>query len=274
MSPVITMPAVPVLGVPEGTKQAGQRVDFRPDQFDLAIETKGYMLAWMRACVCPCSPVVTESKGMPDPNCDLCGGDGWFYFGGTVPQPAKQIGSLDEIQKALVDNNNAMIIRGIMTSIQNQFSPWDKLGNWMSGSGMVTVRHQNKLGFYDKLIGLDVEIAYAQVIEDYDGGDTLETRYMVTGVNLIRSTDKVYSPDSDYHIVKGMVTWYPGRAPNSGTRLAVHYLCHPTWLVVEHPHAARVTSVKFKTANPKTPTGDPRKLPVQALVRYDFIPGP
>ena len=31
----------PVIGVPSGVKQNGQRVDFRNKQFDLAIETKG-----------------------------------------------------------------------------------------------------------------------------------------------------------------------------------------------------------------------------------------
>lgn len=271
--PIITMPPVPALGVPAGMKQAGQRVDFRPDQFDLAIETKGYLLAWTRACVCPCEPVSEKAKGMPDPNCPLCHGDGWFYFGGHEAQEAEQIGTLDEIQQAIVDESGAMVIRGIMTSIANQFNPWDKLGNWMSGSSQVTVRHQNKLGYFDKIVGLDVDIAYAEVIVT-DGSQALETRYKVTGINLIRSEDKVYTPDVDYKIVKGAITWYPGKIPETGIRLSVHYLCHPTWLVVEHPHAARVTSVKFKTANPKTPTGDPRKLPVQAIVRYDFIPGP
>jgi hypothetical protein len=204
----------------------------------------------------------------------LCGGDGWFYFGGNAPQTASDIGDLDEIQNAIIDDNNAMVIRGIMTSVQNQFNPWDKMGNWMSGSSQVTVRHENKLGYFDKLTGLDVNIAYAEILDEYTGGETLDTRYLVTGVNLIRSPSQVYQADVDYKIVRGVITWLSGKEPASGTRLAVHYLCHPTWLVTEHPHAGRVSSIKFKTPNPKTPRGDPVQLPVQAIVRYDFIPGP
>lgn len=271
--PVITMPPVPALGIPEGMKEQGKRVDFKPDDFDLAIETKGYLLAWSRACVCPCTPV-SEQTEQPDPNCEICNGSGWFYFGDQDGSYNwDEIGNLDDIQKHLIVSNNAMVIRGVISAIQNLFNPWDKQGNWMSGSMQVTVRHQNKLAYYDKLIGLDTEITYSQVVTA-DGTENLETRYPTTGVNILRSENKIYEPDIEYVLdQQGNILWKPGKAPNENTRLAIHYHCHPTWLVVEHPHVARVTPVKFKTKTPKTPRGDPRRLPVQAIVRLDFIPG-
>lgn len=272
MSTVITMPDYPVLGLPAGEKEAGKRVDFRPNDFDLAIETKGYLLAWTRATSCPCTPV-TDQTEHPDPNCSLCGGKGWTYFGHPGTRNWDEIGDLDDIQRYLIEQDNAMVIRGIMSSIQNLYNPWDKLGNWMSGSLQVTVRYQNKLAYYDRLIGLDVEIPYSEVIVA-DGSSSLITRYPTRGVNYLRSVDTVYTADVDYKLdQQGNVTWLPGKEPSADTRLSIHYLCHPTWLVMEYPHTARTTPIKFKTGTPVTPRGDPRRLPIQAIVQYEFIPG-
>ena len=69
--PTLTMPQAGVTGLPEGTKEEGQRVDFRPDQFDLTIETKGYRIAWSRAAQCPCKPINAQTE-QPDPNCAIC----------------------------------------------------------------------------------------------------------------------------------------------------------------------------------------------------------
>lgn len=265
------MPPVPELGIPAGMKEAGQRVDFRPDQFSLAIETKGYMLAWTRACPCPCTPV-SEKTELPNPNCEICKGNGWFYFGGNVVQDLSQW-DLDDIQKQVIADNGAMVIRGIVTGIGAQHDPWDKLGNWMSGTMMLTVRYQNKLGYYDKITVLDSEIVYSEIVKA-DGSEYLKGRYLFTGINHLRSEDKVFQADSDFKLTgDGRIKWLT-TPPNSGTRLSVHYLCHPTFLVVEHPHVIRTTSRKFKTKTPKTPQGDPRSLPIQALIRYDFLPEP
>lgn len=270
--PVITMPAVPALGLPAGTKEAGKRVDFKPDDFDLLIETKGYLLAWTRAAMCPCAPVTPQTE-QPDPNCDLCNGSGWFYFGDQKGiRDWNEIGDLNDLQKHIIVSNDAMVIRGVGTSIQNTLNPWDKLGNWMSGMMQITVRHQNKLAYYDKLIGLDTEITYSEIVEA-DGTEALSTRYPTTGVNLLRSETVTYTPNVDYALdQQGSILWKTGKAPDAGTRLSVHYLCHPTWLVVEHPHVARTSPVKFKTATPQTPRGDSRRLPIQAVVKLDFIP--
>lgn len=266
------MPTVPVIGLPEGEKDAGQRVDFKPTKFDLLIENKGYLLAWTRAAVCPCMPVSTKSE-QPDPNCGLCNGKGWIYFGGNQVQDLSGF-NFDPIQQKIVDSTNPMLIRGIVTGIINQYEPWDRLGNWQAGTLQVTVRQQNKLALYDKLVVLGAEIAYSEVVEA-DGSDLVESRYLVTGVNLVRSATTVYRADDDYEInADGAITWRPGKAPAADVRLSLHYTCHPTYLVYEHPHVVRTTLKKFKTdpADLKTPLGDPKRLPLQAVLRYDFLP--
>lgn len=269
--PVINMPDYPALGVPSGVKQAGQRVDFKPTQFELAIETKGYLLLWERATWCPCSPVTTQTE-QPDPNCTLCKGMGWIYFAAPSAQDLSDY-EFGELENQLITDTGGMVIRGIVTAIANQPDPLDVMSNWVRGSSNLTVRYENKLGYYDKVTALNAEIAFSEVVTT-DGTEILPTRYPAVGVNYLRSVDTVYRIGVEYEINKGVVTWRTGYVPSTDTRVGIHYLCHPTWLVVEHPHAARVTPVKFKTPSPKTPTGDPEKLPVQALIRYEFLPDP
>ncbi len=254
-------------------KETMSRADFLTDSFAFLVETKGYLLSWERASICPCRPVVPTTE-QPDPNCALCKGAGWLYFGLETPiTDFSDIGDLDEVQQKIVQQNNAMVIRGVITSIQNDYNPWDRFGNWMSGSMMLTVRHENKIGYYDRLTILDSSIVYVEV-RDATGDNTLPLRYLATGVNYLRSFDRVYKADVDFDIVEGHIRFYEGKAPSSGERLSIHYICHPTVLVVEHPHVIRQTTIQKKVQKPKTVRGDPAGMPIQAMVRYDFIPEP
>lgn len=276
--PIITMPTVPVVGLPAGEKDAGQRVDFKPSKFDLLIENKGYLLAWTRASVCPCNPV-TDKTDQADPNCSLCGGKGWFYFGGNQSQDLSAY-NFDQIQKKIIDDSGAMVIRGIISNVMNNYDPLDRLSNWQSGTMNLTVRHENKLGLYDKIVALGPEVVYSENVVA-DGTDVLEAKYLITGVNQlyghVPETDDpvIYVAGTDYERdAEGRIAWYPGKEPVASTRVALHYICHPTFLVTEHPHVVRSTLKKFKVdpADLKTPLGDPNPLPIQALVRYDFLP--
>ena len=68
-----------------------------------------------------------------------------------------------------------------------------------------------------------------------------------------------------------MVNWL--LAPAEDTPVSAHYNVQPTYLVQNHPHAVRDTLVKFKKkpANLQTPYGDSVALPVQAVVKFDFL---
>jgi hypothetical protein len=267
--PTVTIPDYPVLGVPEGVKQAGQRVDFKLDQFSLAIETKGYLLLWERSLECPCAPVTTQTE-QPDPNCDLCNGQGWIYFGAPEAQVLDNY-ALTELQQYMLDSSGGMVIRGLKDSITNKENPVDPIGKWAEGSAHLTVRHENRLGYYDRITSLDSQIVYSEILIT-DGTAILATRYPAVGVNYLRSVDKVYTIGVEFQIENGVVTFYSGQIPDANTRLAIHYLCHPVWLVVEHPHASRVTLNKFKTSKPTSPAGDAKQLPIQAMIRYEFLP--
>lgn len=271
MGAVTLEPQWPEIGLPEGVKEAGKRVDFKPKEFDLLIETKGTRLAWTRAAPCPCVPVNSQTE-QPSPNCELCHGKGWFYFGPDDPVPATEIGDLTELQQKIIDDSGAAVLRGVLMGMKREHAPFERsLGRWVSGTAEVTVRSKNRIAYYDKLVAFDSVLAYGELTET-DGSTVLPLRYPVVRANLIRSSGKVYKLGVDYTMDVGSVTWLPGKAPSSDTRIVAHYLIHPVWLVKDHPHATRVTIVKAKQTTISTPRGTPTDLPIQATVQYDFVP--
>lgn len=271
--PTITGPTFGVTGLPENQVRKMMRADFQASKFEEIIETKGYRLVWSRACVCPCTPVNDQTQ-QPDPNCVLCKGAAWIYFGpSNYVLDTANIGALDDVQKALADTSKSAIIRGIMEGISAKRDlPSEKLGPWKFGDTSLTVRPENRLGFYDRITNLDSEIIYSEVITAGDPAVPLAARYLITGVNLLRSFSTVYT-SADYELAAGKIVWKTGRAPAQGTRLAIHYLMHPTWLVCEHPKATRDTyeDIKKKAGATSTPFGDLKRLPVKAVLRYEFL---
>ena len=141
----------PVLGIPVGEKQTGQRVDFKPSKFDLLIETKGYLLAWTRAAICACRSDVPQSD-QPDPNCSLCDGSGWTYFGPATPQDLSEY-TFTDLQQSILTASGAMVIRGVITNITNKQDQLNNISNWVEGSMRCTVRPENKIGYHDRLVG-------------------------------------------------------------------------------------------------------------------------
>jgi hypothetical protein len=261
-------------GVHGPPTKAKPRVDFRVDDFTTLIETKGYRVAWSRGALCPCTPINDQTQ-QSDPNCSLCRGSGWLWF---APAQATVntllVGELDPVQLRIV-NDNAAVIRAIQTGIGKKWTQYDPIGSRLEGTMQGTVRHENKLGYHDRITNLDSTIVYQEILDALNPADTLvlETRYPIVQVNLLRSATTVYVAPTDFSInASGDILWVDGKAPVVGTRLVCHYLCHPTWLVVEHPHAVRLTQITRKVKKPVTPVGNPTNLPIQAVLKYEFLP--
>ena len=260
----------PASGIAGNTdlKYEKRRPDMKAELFDALIEQKGYRLAWSRATECPCASV-NEQTRLPDPNCLLCKSTGWFYFAPNTPIKTAKVGPLNPLQQKLVDK--AGVIRGIISGIRSNREPMGEIGNWQWGDVTITVRPENRLGHYDKLIHLDSEIVY---VEAFDSGELtlpVVTRYLVNQVNLFRSVVQEFVAGTDFTLIAGVITWLPGKGPEKGTRLSLHYLTHPTWLVIDHPHSIRASMRKLKVKDPLTPQGDPQQLPIQAHARLDFL---
>ena len=262
--PILRSQDAGAVGLPSGVKEAGQRVDFKPDKFTLNIETKGIRLAWSRAARCPCASV-NDQTDQANPNCSLCDGDGWLLFkpAGAVTD-TMVIGDLDATQTVIVGSTGA-VIRGVISGITNKFVPYDQVIARLEGVAMLTVRPENKLGYYDRICHLDGVVAYCE-LKDAGSSSTLSMKYPIRDINLLRSESATYVKTTDFTIVAGDIEWVAGQAPTAGTQLVCHYLTHPYWRVVDHPHASRLTPVKFKSA-----ANVPQPLPVSAVLKYDWM---
>lgn len=271
-----TVPLIPEIRPKSGiagntnSKYEKRRPDMDAKLFDAVIEQKGYRLAWTRATECPCASVNDQTR-QPDPNCVLCKGTGWFYFAPSEPVVSSKIGALNPLQQKIVDNK-AGVIRGIITGIRSNREPFGEIGNWQWGDVTITARPQNRLGHYDKLVHLDSEIVYVEAFDSDAPTLPVKTRYLVNQVNLFRSFATEFVAGTDYTLVAGVLSWLPGKGPDKGTRISLHYLTHPTWLIIDHPHAIRASMRKLKVKSPLTPQGDPQQLPIQAHARLEFLP--
>lgn len=241
-----------------------ERSDFFDWRFESLIETKGIRLAWERCAHCPCAPINAQTK-QPDPTCTLCGGTGWLRFIPGTPVLVKNlIGEFDALQTAILGTTGVPIY-GIVTNIDAKDVPYDRIGARLEGVAQISVRHENKLSYYDRLTMLDATMAYSEAI-DSDGASTTKATYPIRQVNLLRSFGTIYAEVTHFNVVNGVIVWVT--PPAKGARLTLHYLLHPVYRVIEHPHASRITQIRQKT---KLQTGTPTHLPVQAIVRLEMM---
>ncbi len=267
----ITMPPIAPAGLPPGLKDQ-LRADIRPNEFVKMVE-RGYRLVWQRATRCPCTSS-NKQTDQADPNCPVCKGAGFLYFGPVGYAVDTNSGILTDSQKAIVAASpGGVIIRGIMTGIAANQLAVDVTGPRVQGMSVVTVRAENKLGFYDKITSLDNQIVYNQILKQ---GKTniLKARYPIIAINYLATLTKVMVPETDFILLpNGTIQWLTGKLPAEGTILTLHYNIHPTWIIVEHPRSVRVTTIKRKQKVPDSPMGSPVELPIQAVIKYDFLAG-
>lgn len=287
MPTIIKVPKSGVLGMPSGRKRSG--IDFDAQDFLRLIEEKGVRLAWSRAADCPCASMVTQADQsdyqgvvtksvIPSPNCSVCSGEGILYFRpSSETQPDSDIGQLDEVQAAIA-SDNASVIRGSMAEMRRSDDAYQASGRFVSGHAMVTVRPENKLGYYDRLINLDSEITYREIVRAPAEGQPVPLKFKARGIHLLAtlssqdgSSTVVQYPETSFEIADGLVTFVTGQGPTPGERVTAHYLTHPSWIVMSHPHAVRSTVVSAKTPDPITPVGNPADMPLQAELMLEFL---
>lgn len=240
-----------------------------PERLIASIETQGARFAWSRAAECPCLSN-NEQTRQPDPNCVLCHGASVFYFGPSSYRTPADVGELTPIQQQIITTRNAPVIRGFISSVTRKEDFYDVFGHWFWGAVKITVRPENKLGFFDKLIGLDSEIVFSERVEVPAGAAILKTRYPVIQLNHAQTITTTFREGVELRNNLGALTWRPGYVPTVAQTMSVHYTTYPIWQVIDYPHAYRETAVRVP--NRTTPLGTPRALPIQAKMKLDFIP--
>lgn len=266
----------PVAGLPGGDASRFLRVDFRTTggdeftEFESMIETKTPRLAWARATICSCAGFNNQTD-QTDPDCPKCNGIGWRYF---RPQDyvvdEEQLGQLDALQTALLEKANAVVVRGLMTGIGTQPDIFNTLGKWALGSSMLTMRPRNRVGYYDRIVQLDVIEPFSEVVT-VDAGGVLKTRYPVHSLNFAASLGAEFDNDDLTLFDDGSLAFKTGKAPASGTRVTLSYMHHPTWVVIEYVNANRTALVKFRNPTTQTPQGDTQHLPLRVIVRREYL---
>lgn len=270
---------------PDKQKIQGQP-SFDNNELIRHVELYGARVAWSRAAICPCEHINNQTQ-QPDPECPKCQGRGFFYFGPANYKIPDEAGDLTSVQQAILADNGGAVIRTLFTRSTHITDPYDLLGTWVRGSMFVTVRPENKIGYYDRLVNLDAEICYSETIDidlakDPNLVDPIKLRYRATCVNTLETTTNRYLQDVDFELTAdGDIQWTSGTIPTPNTgvdpdntvlRLTAHYLMHPTWLIVEYPHVFRETPDRNKVKNKTTPFGTPTAHPLQALARLEFLP--
>jgi len=257
--------------------KANPRADFVPDMFDQLITTKGYRMWWSRAGVCPCEQ--NKQTQQPQLNCPLCRGKGYFYY---LPDVAVIDGSPVDAYGNAVDLNTAgdgVSIYVVKTALTEDVQVFEKFGEWVFGTTRGTVQWQNRLGYRDRLVERDSVMPWNQIVIT-DGTGTMKVtggfdkagiRYPVVELIYCRSIAREYRLNRDLILTPtGELEWMI-TPPDPKTRLSITYTMHPVWIVMDYVHAIRDTLVSFKA---KAKADEFRKLPLQAMMKLDFLVEP
>jgi len=249
------------------------RAQFRQIEFQRAILQHGYFLSWTKAIICPCMNPETQQTLV---NCTTCDGSGFYYL-------------------------DALEVRGIMSNLERNQRVFEKFGAWAEGTSQLTVEPQYRMGYRDRVELLDAVMVHNELFQKGDRRGTRSKlparsdslRYRVarmtklvvngTGIDPACCTPKMlannatpddhtlYALEEGYHfnITKdGWVEWTPQGDDFvlDEAWVSALYEYRPVYLVVSHPHATRQ-----ETLESKSPVIQPFALPVQSLVKLDFL---
>ena len=261
---------------PPLARDPGVRAEWRNDPFEQGIAAHGYRLIWTRRAECPCPPV-DDRLTQANPACPTCDGTGSLYFGAESPQDLS--GEVfTPVQQEVLRRSGGFLIRGIMSGLSVTDTRNDQMGTWMRGGTSVTVVHENRLSFRDRLVNIDVVMPYTEVVvRPVDVDEALALRYLVSGgIYLVQDQDGVRYRYGDQYIDQaGKIVFLRGQGPTPGKRLACHYLTFPVWLVSNVNHRDRVQNLvnNSTSGGPKvSPEGRLQRLPTMASLELEFIP--
>lgn len=244
---------------------------FNPRQFQVLLDAQGLEFRWSRALRCSCQ--LNAETDQPDPTCVVCAGDGWRYvhpYPYTHPE----------------DTNDYVKLKGILSTAALNPDIYHEAGEFLHGDALLTVDGETKVGYRDRFVSTQHEMAYYEVLEragdqqvpvGHVGRSTDDRRtamrYAPLAVNFVGDESTTWLPEADFFLrdaADGEVVkleWKAGRGPAVGERYAVHYTCRPCWLV---------DAGMFGIQNVKAPPAASgiikvRSLPTTYKVRLDFI---
>jgi hypothetical protein len=213
------------------------RADFKPEQFDILVQQKGYKAIWEKGMFCPCYAL---ESGQPDYSCSECGGKGYVYFD---PQE----------------------IRVLVTSISGR-KEQEHIGLNELGTAYMTPTSKDQVGFRDRFTFPDFRMKFSQLVTNVGTTDTM--RYNVKEMIAVRSKTTVFKVGVDYRIVgdRGLEWIYP--AVSEGQQYSVLYMTTPVYIAINPIHELRGTYTMYKERGNEVFVELPKQFQIK---REDFI---
>lgn len=268
------------MGKPKPVSDFGPQAVFDQLAFDKLIQFHGLKYWWSRALECPCR--LNNTTDQWDPTCARCGGDGWLYVNPCAAQerhlPNRDYTEIQAVFSMVTSNQGDKFI--------------EEFGSYDDGDAQLTVQNAMRVGWRDRFIGIEQEIAFTELLERGAGdvvpvGMTGRTRaeqqtamrYEPNTINYIEDDDgagnrTVYYEGTDWTLRDRIgdeprkLVWQTGQGPPSGRIYTIHYVIHPVWIVdsaVYHVQNSRgpVSGLKGKNVL--------QTLPSTFKVKLDFL---
>lgn len=253
-----------------------------PALFRELIQGLGLDFRWSRAVQCPCR--LNADTDQPDPTCVRCAGDGWWYV-----NPDQKVDRHTAGLRDYMDVRCAFSSGGLNPDLYQNF------GHFEFGDAVMAVQNEMRVGYRDRFIGMQQEMAWSEVIYrdisratvpvgrtgrtrdtqrtamryepvriDFVGGVAGERWY--EGEDWVLSQESLRTPA--YPGEPRKLEWLPGKGPANGERYTVHYVCRPVWVIDEATYA-----VQFATGPEAGIKGLPirQEHPTAFKVRLDFL---
>lgn len=258
------------------------RVDFRPEDFRKLVFQRGMDLKWEQAQLCPCRRPVQDYVGSrfgdaggtlgvkgessePRADCELCGGDGYFWHSPqTVKALVTRASSTPEAYNAWGEQARSHIFITLLPEHLPSF-----LDRFTMINSVLTFR-ESRLRKTGTLEALRYPIVTRSL--DLSTGPTNVNvlHLQAADANGLTTASGTLVQGTDFEVTDGKIDWTlgiaAGTAPPEGARYSVSYYASPRYLVTDHPHVARDTFQQVKTTSPTfTP------LPIQCSAALDFL---
>lgn len=219
-------------------------IEFRKNDFEAAIWTKGCPILHEKALVCPCKSINSGQQS----NCKNCGGTGWVFY-----NPTKT--------RAILHSMN----------METQYKEWSQENR---GTVNISIRDVDRLSYMDRLSVLDGEAIFGEVIHFKKTDNILFsfTSYNIKSILyaglFISINDKLQKLiiDEDYTFEDNIFylnSKYISSFNESGEDLSVtlRYIHAPQYHVIDLVREVMVTLIKDKGIEKSV------SLPVSAVGR-------
>jgi hypothetical protein len=265
------------MGKPTPVSKFGTQATFDPFQFSQFLQFHGLVYRWSRALTCPCR--LNDQTDQWDPTCNRCAGDGWMYVNPCAAQERHLSRDYSEV-------------KAVFSTVKDAPTVTDVVGEWDHGDATLTVQQEMRVGYRDRFVSTEQEMAWSELIFRGTGDkvpvgrhgftrDIQRTamRYEPIRVNYAEADDgagkrDVYYDGVDFMVRKGFgsdvnqMEWLPGRGPAPGQLYVVHYDIHPVWVVDDSIY--RIQNSRGPEAGLKG-AAVLQHLPTTFKVRLDYL---